>query len=163
MDQELNRIKKQHGSIWRIRLPEKELLIEPVPDNWIRLGGRALIARILLDEIPPGCEPLGKYNKLVFTPGLLVGHRLSSCDRISIGSKSPLTLGIKESNAGGKTGLHIARLGMKALILEGSAEKNTLWIIYLNRDGIQFINAEDLKGLGVYESAEKLVEKFPFF
>ena len=43
---------------------------------------------------------------------------LSSCDRISIGGKSPLTGGIKEANAGGTTGLQMARLGIAALIIE---------------------------------------------
>ena len=148
------------GFIWRINLADKELLIEPVPGRWARLGGRALTARILLDEVPPQCEPLGQFNKLIFAPGLLVGHRLSSCDRISIGSKSPLTCGVKESNAGGKTGLHMARLGIKALILEGSVSKYDLSIIYLNKDGIQFKQAEYLKGLGVYESALRLIDEF---
>ena len=36
-----------------------------------------------------------------------------------MGTKSPLTKGIKEANAGGRTGLHLARLGIKVLILEG--------------------------------------------
>src|SRR4030042_5408015 len=73
---------------------------EPIPPPWEKLGGRGLIARILLDEVPPMCEPLGPFNKLLFTPGLLVGHMLSSCDRISVGGKSPLTGGVKEANAG---------------------------------------------------------------
>jgi aldehyde:ferredoxin oxidoreductase len=42
------------------------------------LGGRALVARFLLDEVPPECDPLGPYNKLIWAPGLLVGHMLSS-------------------------------------------------------------------------------------
>ena len=149
-----------YGNIWRIDLTTKDLRIEPVPDSWSQLGGRALIARVLLDEVPPNCEPLGQFNKLIFAPGLLVGHRLSSCDRISIGSKSPLTHGVKEANAGGKTGLHMARLGIKGLILEGGAANNSLWTIYLNKDGMKFLNADDLRGLGVYECAKILVGKF---
>ena len=92
--------------------------MNPSPKAWERLGGRGLSARILLDEIDPACDPLGPNNKLVFAPGLLVGHMVSSTDRISIGGKSPLTGGIKEANAGGRTGLQMTHLGMKALILE---------------------------------------------
>ena len=62
------------------------------------LGGRGLSARILLDEVDPTYEPLGAKNKLVFAPGLLVGHMLSSCDRISIGAKSSLTRGLRHSS-----------------------------------------------------------------
>ena len=86
-------------------LERKHFLREAVPQTWERLGGRALIAKILVDEVPGTCEPLGPLNKLIYTPGLLVGHMLSSCDRISVGGKSPLTRGVKEANAGGTTGL----------------------------------------------------------
>ena len=71
--------------VWRINTRTKKLAIESPPDNWIPLGGRGLLARIMLDEVDPTCAPLGPNNKLIFAPGLLVGHRLSSCDRISIG------------------------------------------------------------------------------
>ena len=81
--------------IWRINTRTRTLKIEPVPENWSHLGGRGLLAQMLLDEIDPTCAPLGPGNKLFFAPGLLVGHRLSSCDRISIGGKSPLTGGVK--------------------------------------------------------------------
>ncbi|PIZ25511.1 MAG: aldehyde ferredoxin oxidoreductase, partial [Chloroflexi bacterium CG_4_10_14_0_8_um_filter_57_5] len=91
--------------IWRVNVCTQTLTREPVPESWQRLGGRGLSARILLDEVEPACDPLGPRNKLIFAPGLLVGHMLSSCDRISIGGKSPLTGGVKESNAGGTTGL----------------------------------------------------------
>src|SRR5512142_2794133 len=104
--------------IWRVNVRNQTLSREPVPESWQRLGGRGLLARILLDEVDATCEPLGPQNKLIFAPGLLVGHMLSSTDRISVGGKSPLTGGIKESNAGGRTGLHMTRLGIHALILE---------------------------------------------
>jgi aldehyde:ferredoxin oxidoreductase len=80
--------------IWRINLRERSRKREPVPEAWVRLGGRGLSARILLDEVPPACEPLGPHDKLVLAPGLLVGHMLSSCDRLSFGAKSPMTRGI---------------------------------------------------------------------
>jgi aldehyde:ferredoxin oxidoreductase len=104
--------------IWRVNVCTQELKREPVPKTWQRLGGRGLLTRIMLDEVDANCDPLGAENKLIFAPGLLVGHMLSSTDRISIGGKSPLTGGIKEANAGGRTGLHMAHMGMHALIIE---------------------------------------------
>ena len=99
------------SQVWRINTRTQSLLREPVPDSWSRLGGRGLLARILLDEVEATCDPLGPGNKLIFAPGLLVGHMLSSTDRISVGGKSPLTGGVKEANAGGRTGLHMAHDG----------------------------------------------------
>jgi aldehyde:ferredoxin oxidoreductase len=146
--------------IWRISLKGQSLTREPVPSTWERLGGRGLIARIMLDETPPQCAPLGPDNKLIFAPGLLVGHMLSSCDRLSIGGKSPLTGGIKESNSGGRTGLHMAHLGIKALILEGSTEEAGFWILHLSQDGAQFEPADKLSGKGVYPAARALVGRY---
>lgn len=145
--------------IWRIDTNAQTLSTEPVPPGWQRLGGRGLIARILLDEVDAKCDPLGPGNKLIFAPGLLVGHMLSSTDRISIGGKSPLTGGIKEANAGGRTGLHMAHMGIHALIIE-SQPKQGLWVLHLSLAGAKWENADDLAGRGVYETARILTEKY---
>lgn len=146
--------------VWRVNVRKQTLTQEMVPEAWEFLGGRGLLARIMVDEVPGTCEPLGRFNKLIFAPGLLVGHMLSSCDRISVGGKSPLTGGFKESNAGGTTGLQLAFLGVKALILEDQPAEKGLWLLHLSKDGIQFIKADDLAGLGVYETAERLIARY---
>ncbi|MFZ0533711.1 MAG: aldehyde ferredoxin oxidoreductase C-terminal domain-containing protein [Anaerolineales bacterium] len=146
--------------VWRVNSRTKKVIQEPVPQSWERLGGRGLIARILLDEVTPTCEPLGPSNKLIFAPGLLVGHMLSSCDRISVGGKSPLTGGVKEANAGGTTGLHLMFLGIKALIIEDKPVNNEWSLLYVTQDGIKFDTAEGLVGCGVFECASKLIEKY---
>ncbi len=146
--------------IWRVDVTDRTVSLEPVPGGWERLGGRGLIARVLLDEVPASCDPLGPNNKLIWAPGLLVGHKVSSCDRISVGGKSPLTGGVKESNAGGSTGLKLARLGVKALIVEGEPQGDGWWLVHLSADGGRFEPADDLAGLGVYEAARRLLERF---
>ncbi len=146
--------------IWRVNVQEQTLKQEPVPAAWEHLGGRGLLARIMLDETPPGCEPLGPYNQLIFAPGLLVGHMLSSCDRLSVGGKSPLTGGVKESNAGGRTGLHMAHLGIKALIIEGRPAGPGLWLLFLSREGARFEPAGEFAGKGVYVVAATLLGRY---
>lgn len=147
-------------NIWRINVRTHEFKQEPVPETWSRLGGRGLLARIMLDEMDAACSPLGAGNKLIFAPGLLVGHMLSSTDRISVGGKSPLTGGIKESNAGGRTGYHMAFMGIKALIIEDQPEEKGLWILRLSLNGVRWDRADELAGAGVYETAPKLFEKY---
>jgi aldehyde:ferredoxin oxidoreductase len=147
-------------AIWRVNVNTQTLTTEAVPESWKPLAGRGLIPRILLDEIPPTCEPLGPFNKLLFTPGLLVGQMLSSCDRISVGAKSPLTGGVKEANAGGTTGLKLVYLGIKALIIEGAPAANGWWILYLNKDGGRFEPADHLAGLGIDDSGRRLREQY---
>ena len=146
--------------VWRVNVRDQSLAINDIPDAWIPLGGRGLLARILLDEVNPTCAPLGPGNKLIFAPGLLVGHMLSSCDRISVGGKSPLTGGVKESNAGGSTGLQMTRLGIKALIIENAPQVSGWWVLHLSPAGARFDPADDVVGLGVYDSAPKLLERY---
>src|SRR5262252_9324341 len=118
--------------VWRVNVRTRTCKREPVPETWLRLGGRALVARILVDEVPGTCEPLGPYNKLLFCPGLLVGHMLSACDRLSIGGKSPLTGGVKGGNGGGNAGLQIGFLGIKALIIEDMPAEPGWWVLHLS-------------------------------
>lgn len=114
----------------------------------------------MLDEVDAKCDPLGAGNKLIFAPGLLVGDTLSSTDRISVGGKSPLTGGIKEANAGGRTGYHMAFMGIKALIIEDKPAEDGFWVLHLSLNGAKWERADDLVGVGVYETAPKLLEKY---
>ncbi len=148
------------SQVWRLSVRTRALQKETVPASWERLGGRGLIARILLDEVPPECEPLGPKNKLLFCPGLLTGHMLSSIDRLSVGGKSPLTGGVKESNSGGSTALQMSAMGIKALILEDWPAAPGLSVLYLSLEGARFDPADDLVGLGVYDSAEVLKSRY---
>jgi aldehyde:ferredoxin oxidoreductase len=155
-------------TVWRVNVSTQSVSTEPVPESWVHLGGRGLVPRILLDEVPPLCDPLGPFNKLLLAPGLLVGHTLSSCDRLSVGGKSPLTGGVKESNAGGTTATQLARLGVKVLIIEGAPATDDWQVLHLSREGGRLEPADDpstgsgrsLVGLGVYEAAERLLERF---
>lgn len=147
-------------SVWRVNVRTQAWRREETPAAWEKLGGRGLLAHILLDEVLPTCDPLGPNNKLVFAPGLLVGHLLSSCDRISVGAKSPLTGGIKESNAGGSTGLQLAWLGIKALIVEDQPAEPGTWVLHLSREGARFEPAGELAGLGVNETARRLLDRY---
>jgi aldehyde:ferredoxin oxidoreductase len=72
---------------------------EPIGD-YAGLGGRALTSAVVGKEVPPLCHPLGEDNKLIIAPGFLSGSVAAMSGRLSIGCKSPLTGGIKESNAG---------------------------------------------------------------
>lgn len=132
----------------------------PISETYTRLGGRGLTSRILLDEVPAGCDPLGPQNKLILAPGLLTGFNISSFDRLSIGAKSPLTGGIKESNSGGTTALHLTRLGLAALILEGQPDTPQPVVIHVSSDGVRFDSASDLSGAGIYETARRLSDRY---
>jgi aldehyde:ferredoxin oxidoreductase len=128
---------------------------EPIGD-YAGMGGRALTSMIVGKEVPPTCHPLGEDNKLVIAPGLLSGTAAAMSGRISVGCKSPLTGGIKESNSGGQGAQVLARLGYAAIVLEGKPKDDTLYKVLINKDGVSIEADNNLKMLGNYDLIEKL-------
>ncbi len=124
------------------------------------LGGRALTSTIVAKEVPPTCHPLSAENKLVIAPGLLSGSVAAMSGRLSVGCKSPLTGGIKEANAGGQASQTLARLGYAAIILEGKPKDNTLYKIYINKDGVKIAADNSLKMLGNYALVDKIKAEY---
>jgi aldehyde:ferredoxin oxidoreductase len=120
------------------------------------LGGRGLTSTIVANEVDPLCHPLSAANKLVLAPGLLTGTTASTSGRLSVGCKSPLTGGIKESNAGGQAAQAMARLGYFAIILEGQPAGDDLWKIVVDKDGVRFAKANALRMLGNYDAVDLL-------
>jgi aldehyde:ferredoxin oxidoreductase len=132
---------------------------EPM-DDYAGLGGRGLTSAIVSKEVPPLCHPLGEDNKLVIAPGLLSGTTAAMSGRLSVGCKSPLTGGIKESNAGGQPSQMIARLGYAAIVLEGKPKTNTLYKILINKDGVDIMEDNSLCMLGNYDLVDKMKAEY---
>ncbi|HEY8348188.1 MAG TPA: aldehyde ferredoxin oxidoreductase C-terminal domain-containing protein [Symbiobacteriaceae bacterium] len=146
--------------ILRIDMRQGTCRFDPLPEPYRLLGGRALTSRIVSDEVDPGCDPLGPSNKLVLAPGLIAGTVLSSSSRISAGAKSPLTGGIKESNAGGNTGWRLAQHGIRAVVISGQPQDDHWWIAVIGKGTCRLEPADDLVGLGTYETAARLLARF---
>jgi len=133
--------------------------VEDVPPDYVGLGGRGLTSIMINNEVPPTCDSLGPENKLIFAPGLLSGTSLVNTSRISIGAKSPLTGGIKESNAGGTVAAALGKLGITAIIFEGQAPQGKLFSLIIDASGNAALEAaDDYKGMRTYALVEKLLE-----
>ena len=124
------------------------------------LGGRALVDNIISAEVPPTCHPLGPYNKIVMAPGLFAGTAMPSAGRMSIGAKSPLTGGIKESNVGGMAGIVLSQLSIGAIVIEGETLSDSLQTLVIRKDSAELIDASELKGLGNYDTVAALRKRF---
>lgn len=144
------RINLETGSVSRRELQGADML----------LGGRRLTSSFIAAEVPPECEPLGGRNKLVLACGPLAGTLVSSANRLSIGAKSPLTEGIKESNAGGMVGYLMGRLGIRAMVLEGKPATPGWTLIRVSAAGVELLPGEPYAGLGLFEKARRLFERF---
>lgn len=146
--------------IYRVNMSNLSFVAEDVPAEWEMLGGRGLTSAIVAKEVVPTCHPLGNKNKLVFAPGLLAGTMAANSGRLSVGAKSPLTGGIKESNSGGTAAQRLAKLGVKALIVEGIPEGDKWYCLHLHKDGVEIKEETELLGKGNYEVIHTLTSRY---
>jgi aldehyde:ferredoxin oxidoreductase len=145
----------------RVNMTDKSVQVEDVPQAYQGLGGRCLTSSLVNDEVPAMCDPLGPENKLVFAPGLLSGTSMVNTGRLSVGTKSPLTGGIKESNAGGTAPLALAKFGITAIIVEGQGQKGDLSLLRIDENGdASLVDGNAHKMARTYELVEKLLGEY---
>lgn len=146
------------GRILRVDMTRLRVDAEPVPEEYALLGGRALTSAIVAREVDARTDPLSAEAKLVFAPGLLGGTAITTSGRTSFGGKSPLMGGLKESNVGGVLGHKLAKLDIKAVIVEGAPRDGGLHVLRIAADGsCAFEVAGELIGLGTYETTRRLL------
>ena len=154
--------REHEDKLIRVDMTRLAVAVEPYPENWALLGGRALSARILLEECDASCNPLGPDNVLVFAPGVLTGTSAPTSGRLSVGAKSPLTGGIKEANTGGNPAQHLTKLGYRAIVVTGQPEDaEARYGLEVDDQGARIVPADDHKGLWNYANCEKLSEAYP--
>jgi aldehyde:ferredoxin oxidoreductase len=120
-----------HRRILRVNLTDGEIGIESPDDVFYRryLGGAGFIAYYLLKEVPPGTDPLGPENRLIFACGPLTGVPLAGSGRNAIGARSPLTGAVGEADVGGFWGAELKAAGFDAIVLSGQAASPVyLWV-----------------------------------
>ena len=142
--------------ILRVNMTELATRFEGLPEEMLVLGGRGLTSKILCDEVSPTVDPLDSEAKLVIATGPLAATMAPSCGRLSVGAKSPLTLGIKEANTGGPAGQKLDRLGIRAIIVEGESPAGKLHLLHISKDKVTITGADELLGKGNYQVAEEL-------
>ncbi|MDX2445692.1 MAG: aldehyde ferredoxin oxidoreductase C-terminal domain-containing protein [Desulfobacterales bacterium] len=145
----------------RVNMTTTAITVEDVPREYKGLGGRGLTSTMINNDVLPSCDPLGPDNKLIFAPGLLTGTKLVNTSRLSIGAKSPLTKGIKESNAGGTVGASLGNLGITAIIVEGQAREGEYYLLTIDAKGaVALESAHDYIGMRTYALVEKLLHVY---
>lgn len=146
----------EQNRIVRVDMTAKTITEEAAPERYRFLGGRALTAQLLLDETDPRVHPLSREAKLFIAPGLLGGTAVTTSGRTSFGFKSPLTGGTKEANVGGQLGHRLARLGIKAIVVDGASDDG--WYrLDIDNEGIRLAKADDLAGRSNYDLHAELV------
>jgi aldehyde:ferredoxin oxidoreductase len=129
-------------------------------EEWAHLGGSALIAKIMNQEVSAKTDPLGPENHFIVATGPLAGTGAPQLGRISVGAKSPLTLGIKEANSGGPAGQILDRLGIRAVIVHGAPRKADLFYLFISKDETRLVLANEFRQMKNYALVQALREKW---
>lgn len=147
------------GRVLRVDLTEgKSTVEEPAAELYRRYGGGGgLAVYYLLQELPPGTDPMGPGNMMVFMTGAMNGTPLWGANRYVVASKSPLTMGLARSEAGGWWGPELKAAGFDGIILTGRASGPVYLMI---RDGrVEIVAAEDLWQQSTGDVQDAIVER----
>ena len=145
-----------YNQILEIDLSDKSHLKEPVGGELLHsyLGGKGLATHLLLENNPPGVDPLSPENHLILTTGPVSGTPVWGSCRYGIYTKSPQTGFYSESYSGGSLGDYMARTGFDAVMLYG-ASTDPCWI-EVSDQGVFFHSAGDLWGLDTFETEDRV-------
>ncbi len=142
-----------------IELSTRAIRTEELEGVDIVRAGRYFIAKSLNEAGSADVDPLGPDNPLIFSAGPFAGTNFSNANRVSVGCKSPLTMGIKEANGGGTFAFAMGQLKIAGFTLNGVCDDWTM--IHMGKEGtIEFHDASEYMGMGNFETAAKLHERF---
>ncbi|MCG8509527.1 MAG: aldehyde ferredoxin oxidoreductase family protein [Rhodospirillales bacterium] len=148
------------GKILEVDLSAGTVGIRDLPRNLAVnfLGGKGFGAKILSERLPPGCDPLGEDNMLVFATGTLTGTMVPTSGRMEVCTKSPATGLWLDSNCGGSLGPELKYAGFDAVVITGRAASPVMLAI---RNGeAALVDARDLWGLDAIETHKELKRRY---
>ena len=146
--------------ILRVDIKNEKIVFENLKGEWKSIGGSAFIAKIMNKEVPPAADPLGPENLFIVAVGPLAGTGAPQLGRVSVGAKSPLTLGIKEANSGGPAAQFLDRLGIRAVVVHGAPRNHRLYFLFISKENTTLIPADEYRGLKNYELVNKLRKQY---
>lgn len=122
----------------RYRVERREDLFEKF------LGGTGVAAQLLLEECPPGADPLGPENPVILAVGPLTGLFPLASKTVAM-FKSPHTGNLGESHAGGRSAAALRMAGYGALVIKGASDTPVYLAVHGER--VYFRDASSLWGM----------------
>lgn len=132
---------------------------EPWPKDEIWKAGRYRTVERLLALKAATTAPLAPENPFVLVAGPLAGTSFSNANRLSIGARSPLTGGVKESNSGGTVAFAMGQLDIAGITLLGQSPDWT--VLVFSPDGVRFEDGREFLGQGNYAVVAELRRRYP--
>lgn len=145
-----------YNLLLRINMSQESIELKTLPDSILRnkLGGKGLATHLLLENNPPGVNPLSPENHIIFATGPVAGTPIWGSCRYGVYTKSPQTGFYSESYSGGTVAEHMAATGFDAIMVYGSADR-PVWL-EISEGSVIFHSAEDLWGLDTFETEDRV-------
>lgn len=144
--------------VLRVDLTRGTVTPEPIDDAALRkyIGGYALAAKYLYEEVPVDAPWDAPENRLMFLGGVLSGTSIPGSGGITISAKGALTGGGAATQSQGVGGAYLKRCGFLGIVIEGAGDA---WrYLVIRKDGTaQLGNADHLRGKDTWETVETLV------
>lgn len=155
----LGRFEDYQGRILRVNLSSGEVKPEKVDAATVRqcLGGAALGAKLLYDEVAPDVDWDDPGNRFIIASGPLGGTMVPGSGTFSVISKGPMTNGAAVTQANGFFGAYLRHNGFDAILVQGRAPK--LSYIYVNDGTAEIRDAAALSGKDTWETGDIIREQ----
>ncbi|MFC1896790.1 aldehyde ferredoxin oxidoreductase family protein, partial [Thermodesulfobacteriota bacterium] len=118
------------------------------------IGGLGINTRLAYDLIPPGADPLGPENVLLFGAGALVGTMLPTASRSEASAKSPLTGRFGTANAGLYFGAGMKFAGFDNIVIHGKSKRPVY--ITINDGSVGIEDASHLWGKDTWQTVDEI-------
>ena len=122
------------------------------------VGGPALGAKILYEEMPANADPLGEESMIGFVGGPLNDTKALYGGRYTVVHKSPVSQTWNDANSGGAFGPFMKKAGFDAVFVKGIAKKPVY--IFIDNGKAEIVDAEDVWGLPTITTEKVLREKY---
>jgi len=151
-------MKGWNGKILRVDLSKGTTKVVPYSEETAKkfIGGRGLAVKLLWDELPPGADPLGPENIIVFATGPYTALQIPNSGKMVVASKSPLTGGYGDGNLGTRAAVNMRKCGVDAVAVTGKSEKPVY--LYVEDDEAEIRDAGHLWGKDSYVTEDWLLE-----
>jgi aldehyde:ferredoxin oxidoreductase len=148
------------GKALRVDLTSGKIAVEEFGRDYtdLFLGGRGVASRILYEEVPPEVGPLDPDNRLIFSPGALIGTGAPAASRTTVTARSPLTNMHGDAHSGASWGAELRQAGYDLLILQGRSEQPVY--LAIEDDRVELRDATPLRGLLTSQTHARLREQF---
>ena len=147
------------GKILHIDVSTRKTQVETKTPEFLKryIGGVGLATRLLYDNTPAGCDPLGPDNALCFAISVFAGTTVPVGTKHGVASKSPLTGMVADSLSGSHFSEMIRRAGWDGVVIKGQAPE---WlVIFIDDDQVQFLDGTPYLGMGTTETQAAIRER----